>query len=238
MNSSPNGQRFMLTSGSLMTITPHFVSEDEALAVEDLQIVTGVGREDNVLVANSASGIRSIADIANAGRNINYATQGVGTTGQLALGLLFGRLGVESTDIPFEGGAPAVTALLGSQVDVASVQLLEAMPHIRSGAFVPIATFGAQRSPFLADTPTVTEQGYDAVVDQSRFLWVPKGTPETTVNTLAEAFRSVFVDSSYQEFLQQNFISPAETDAATTAQNLVADRERYKAAMTAAGVTP
>jgi tripartite-type tricarboxylate transporter receptor subunit TctC len=228
----------MLTSGSLMTITPHFVSADEALAVEDLQIVTGVGREDYVLVANSASGIRSIADIVNAGRNINYATSGVGTGGQLSQSLLFDQLGIQSTDVPFEGGAPAVTALLGSQVDVAGVQVLEAMPHIRSGAFVPIATFGTERSPFLADTATATEQGHDVVVDQSRFVWVPKATPKSTVTAINDAFRAVFADSSYQEFIRQNFIAADETDAATTAQNLEADRQRYQAAIAAAGITP
>jgi tripartite-type tricarboxylate transporter receptor subunit TctC len=74
MNGAPDGQRLMLTSGSLMTITPHFVSGDEALSVDDVQIVTGVGREDYVLVANAAGGIRSIADLVNAGRTINYAT--------------------------------------------------------------------------------------------------------------------------------------------------------------------
>jgi tripartite-type tricarboxylate transporter receptor subunit TctC len=238
MNDTPDGQRFMLTSGSLMTITPHFVSEDEALSVEDFQLVTGVGREDYVLVANASSGITSIADIANAGRNINYATSGVGTGGQLSQALLFDSLGIESTDVPFEGGAPAVTALLGSQVDVASVQVLEGMPHIQSGAFVPIATFGAERSPFLPDTATATEQGHDVVVDQSRFVWVPKGTPETTVTALTDAFRAVFADPSYQEFLQQNYITADETDAATTTRNLEADRQRYAAAMDAAGIAP
>jgi tripartite-type tricarboxylate transporter receptor subunit TctC len=238
MNRPPDGQRLMLTSGSLMTITPHFVSAEEALSVDDLQLVTGVGREDYVLVANASSGITSIADIAGAGRPITYATAGVGTGGQLSQRLLFDKLGVQGTDVPFEGGAPAVTALLGSQVDVASVQVLEAMPHIKSGAFVPIATFGAARSPFLPDTPTATEQGNAVVVDQTRFVWVPMGTPETTVTTLAEAFRAVFADSSYQEFISQNYIAPDETDAATTARNLESDRQRYKAAMTAAGITP
>jgi tripartite-type tricarboxylate transporter receptor subunit TctC len=238
MNSAPDGQQLMLTSGSLMTITPHFVSPDEALSVDDVQLVTGVGREDYVLVANAAGGIRSIADLVAAGRTINYGTSGVGTGGQLSQRLLFDQLGIQSADVPFEGGAPAVTALLGSQVDVASVQVLEAMPHIRSGAFVPIATFGEQRSPFLPDTPTATEQGHDVVVDQSRFVWVPKGTPQPTVDKLAEALRTTFADPGYQDFLQQSYIAPDETDAATTAANLQADRDRYGTAIKAAGITP
>lgn len=236
MNSAPDGQRMMLTSGSLMTITPSFVTPDEALSLDDIQLVTGVGREDYVLVANSASGITSIADVVAAGRTINYGTAGVGTGGQLSQRLLFDQLGIDSADVPFEGGAPTVTALLGSQVDVASVQVLEAMPHIESGAFTPIATFGQERSPFLPDTATATEQGHDVVVDQSRFVWVPVGTPEPTVTALSDAFGEVFADAGYQQFLTDSYITADETDAATTAANLQADRERYQEAVTAAGI--
>jgi tripartite-type tricarboxylate transporter receptor subunit TctC len=234
-NSAADGQRMMLTSGSLITITPLFVSEAEAISLDDIELVTGVGREDYVLVANADSGIETIDDIVNAGRNINYGTAGVGTGGQLSQALLFDQLEIDSTDVPFEGGAPTVTALLGNQIDVAAVQVLEAMPQIEAGEFVPIMTFGAERSPFL-DVPTATEEGYDVVVDQSRFVWVPVGTPESTIDAIAEAYQAVFDDPEYQDFIEANYISADETDAETTAENLQRDFERYQEAATAAGL--
>lgn len=236
MGKPADGQTQMLTSGSLITITPLFVSESEAISLDDIQVVTGVGREDYVLVAHKDSGFSSIDDLVNAGKNINYATAGVGTGGQLSQLLLFDELGIESTDVPFEGGAPAVTALLGQQVDVASVQVLEAMPHIMSGDFVPLATFGEEPSSFLDGVETATDQGYDVVVTQSRFVFVPKDTPESVVDTLEAAYQEAFANGEYQDFIENNYIEADETDAATTAENLQAAKDAYAEAARAAGV--
>jgi tripartite-type tricarboxylate transporter receptor subunit TctC len=236
LNSPADGETMMLVSGSLITITPLFVTEDEAINLEDIQIVTGVGREDYVLVTSKESGITSIDDLVSAGRTINYGTAGVGTGGQLSQNLLFDELGIDATDVPFEGGAPAVTALLGNQVDVASVQVLEAAPHIKSGDFVPLAIFGEERNDFFPDVPTAVESGYDVVVTQSRFVLVPKDTPDDVVETLADAFSDAFESQDYQDFLEQNFITPDETDAEETAANLQADKDAYEEAAQAAGL--
>jgi Uncharacterized protein conserved in bacteria len=235
MGRAADGQTMMLVSGSLITITPMFVSESEAITLDDIQVVTGVGREDYVLVAHKNSGFTSIDDLVDAGRNINYATAGVGTGGQLSQLLLFDELGIESTDIPFDGGAPAVTALLGEQVDVASVQVLEAMTHINSGDFVPLATFGEQPSAFI-DVETATQQGYDVVVTQSRFVLVPKDTPAAVVEALADAFQAAFADPAYQEFIANNYIEADETNGEETAANLQTAKDAYEAAARAAGV--
>jgi len=236
LNSPADGQTMMLVSGSLITITPMFVDEAEAISLDDIQIVTGVGREDYVLVTNKASGFESIDDLVDAGRMINYGTAGVGTGGQLSQNLLFDDLGIEATDVPFDGGAPAVTALLGNQVDVASVQVLEAAPHIESGDFVPLAIFGEERSEFLPDVPTAVETGHDVVVTQSRFVLVPKETPAEIVDTLAAAFSEAFESEEYQDFLEQSFITPDETDAEETAANLQSAKDAYEEAARAAGI--
>lgn len=236
MGKPADGQSMMLTSGSLITITPMFVKESEAISLDDVKVVTGVGLEDYVLVAQKDSGFSSIADIVSAGRNINYATAGVGTGGQLSQLLLFNALGIESTDVPFDGGAPAVTALLGKQVDVASVQVLEAMPYIESGDFIPLATFGEKPSSFLDGVETATQQGYDVVVTQSRFVLVNKETPDAIVEKLAASFKKAFADKTYQDFIAKNYIEPDETDGKTTAKNLQAAKDKYEAAAKAAGV--
>jgi tripartite-type tricarboxylate transporter receptor subunit TctC len=236
MNSPADGQTMMLVSGSLITITPLFVDESEAISLDDFRVVTGVGKEDYILVTNKDSGFESIDDVVNAGRTINYATAGVGTGGQLSQNLLYNELGIEATDVPFEGGAPAVTALLGSQVDVASVQVLEAAPHIESGDFVPLAIFGEERNEFFPDVPTAVESGYDVVVTQTRFVIVPKETPDDVVDTLTTAFSEAFDSADYQDFLEQNYITPDETDAEETVDNLQAAKDSYEEAARSAGL--
>ena len=233
---TPDGQTLMLAPASLFTITPLFVTEDEAMSLDDLQIITGVGREDYVLVTNKSSGFASIEDLVAAGRNINYATAGVGTGGQLSQALLFNALEIEATDVPFDGGALAVTALLGNQVDVASVSLLEASQYLDSGDFVPLAVFGEERSEFLPDVPTAVEQGYDVVVTQSRFVVAPLDVPDAIVEKIVAAFDAAFADPEYQAFLESSFIAPDQTDAEETAANLQAAKERYEAAAKEAGL--
>lgn len=234
--SAPDGQRMMLAPGSLMTITPAFVTPEAALALDKIQVVTGVGREDYVLVAERSSDLTSIADLADAGRAIDYGTAGVGTVGQLSQRLLFEDLGVGNNHVPFEGGAPTVAALLAGEVDVISVPVAEAMPHIESGAFTPIATFGSTRSPFLPDVATAAEQGHEVLVDESSFVWVPLGTPATTVTALDRAYRQVFAEGAYRTFLAQSYITPDETDAAATAQSLHADRTRHQRDVITTGI--
>jgi len=232
----PDGHTWILAAASLYTITPLFVEESEAMSLDDIQIVTGVGREEYVLVTHKDSGFTSIDDLVAAGRNINYGTAGVGTGGQLSITLLFDALGVPATDVPFDGGGPAVTALLGNQVDVASVSLLEASPHLESGDFVPLATFGAERSDFFPDVPTVSELGYDVVVTQSRFIAVPLETPDAIVEKILAAFETAFADADYQAFLEQGFITPDETDAEETEAKLLEAMERYAQMAEAAGL--
>ena len=89
--------------------------------------------------------------------------------------------------MPFDGGAPALTALLGDQVDTACLQVGEAIENIESGKIVPLTVFGPERVDFLPDVPTAKEQGLDVEVAQYRFMTVPKGTPQDIQDAIAEA---------------------------------------------------
>ena len=82
--------------------------------------------------------------------------------------------------MPFDGGAPALAAVLGNQVDVASIQVGEAIENIQSGKLTPLAVFGPDRIEYLPEAPTAKEQGLDVEVTQYRFMTVPKGTPKTS----------------------------------------------------------
>ena len=86
-------------------------------------------------------------DLTEAGRNITFGTTGVGTGSQLAQTVLFKQADVKGTDVPFDGGNPALTALLGNQVELATIQLGEAMPQIKAGKVKPLVVFSEERNP-------------------------------------------------------------------------------------------
>ncbi|SNT38260.1 Tripartite-type tricarboxylate transporter, receptor component TctC [Asanoa hainanensis] len=210
-----DGYSLMVFNGSLAYITPLAVAPGEAVDINNYEVVTGISQDDYVLVASPKTGFKTMQDIVAAKRSIKYATTGVGTGSQLSQELLFAQAGVDATAVPFNGGSPALTAVLGGQVDVASVQLGEAQAQVKAGKVTPIVTFASQRPTYLPDTPTAKESGYDALVQQSRAIVAPKGTPQDVLDRLRAAFQKSFAEQGYQDFNSQRMLTPNEVDGAT-----------------------
>jgi tripartite-type tricarboxylate transporter receptor subunit TctC len=205
-----DGQNLLLINASLITITPLAVSAEETVNIDDLDIIAGLSQDDYVLVASEKSGFKSIKDVTAAGRNITFGTTGVGTGSQLAQTVLFKQANVKGTDVPFDSGKPALTAVLGNQVELATIQLGEAMPQIKAGKVAPLLVFSGDRNTFLPDTPTAKESGYDVPVAQYRAVAAPKGTPKEVKDKLLAAFQETFKSDAYKEFNEKNMLTPKE----------------------------
>ncbi|HEX2072828.1 MAG TPA: tripartite tricarboxylate transporter substrate binding protein [Geodermatophilus sp.] len=225
----PDGQTLMTFVGSLAYITPLAVSEDEAVDINDYEVVTGISRDDYVLVTNPGTGFTTVEDLVNAGRPITFGTTGVGTGSQLSQELLFAQAGVDATAVPFDGGSPTLTAVLGGQVDVGSVQLGEAFEQIEAGELVPLVTFAEERPSYLPDTPTAVEAGYDVPVQQSRAIAAPEGTPQEVLDRLQEAFQVAFATEEYQQFNQDRLLTPHEIDGEELKAEWTENLEKYRA---------
>ncbi|MER6969684.1 tripartite tricarboxylate transporter substrate binding protein [Nocardioides sp. NPDC000445] len=223
----PDGQTIAIQNASLFAITPLAVSEEEATSIDDFDVVQGVSRDDYVMVAGPKSGFKSLDDIKAAKKKLTYGTTGVGTGSQLSCGLTFGTSDVEAEAVPFDGGAPALTAVLGGQVDTACIQVGEAIENIESGKLTPLSVFGPERVDYLPDVPTAQEQGLDVEVAQYRFMTVPKGTPDNVKDTLAEAMQATFKTEEYQAFNKQNSLTPMEISGDEVVTQLEEDKKRY-----------
>jgi tripartite-type tricarboxylate transporter receptor subunit TctC len=223
-----DGQTLMTFVGSLAYITPLAVSEEEAVDINDYTVVTGISQDDYVLVTSPQTGFTTVDDIVNAGRPITFGTTGVGTGSQLSQELLFAQTGIEATAVPFDGGSPTLTAVLGGQVDVGSVQLGEAAAQIEAGELVPIVTFAEERPQYLPDTPTAVEAGYDVPVQQSRAIAAPDGTPDEVVTQLEEAFQTAFASAEYQAFNEERLLTPNEIGGEELQQQWTENLENYR----------
>ncbi len=228
-SAKPDGSTIAIQNASLFAITPLAVSADEVTDINDFEVLYGVSRDDYVLVTNAESEYQSLDDLENATSPIRYGTTGVGTGSQLSQALLFNEFGVNATDVPFDGGAPALTALLGNQVDVAALQIGEAIENIQSGKLTPLTVFGPERVEYLPDVPTAQEQGLDVTVAQYRFMTVPKGTPDEVTNTLIEGMKATFKTKAYQDFNEQNSLTPMEIPGDEVLAQLEEDKKRYAA---------
>jgi tripartite-type tricarboxylate transporter receptor subunit TctC len=224
----PDGQTIMVFVGSLAYITPLAVGEDEAVDINDYEVVTGISQDDYVLVTNPKTGFRTVQDIVAAKRPIKFGTTGVGTGSQLSQELLFKQSGVNATAVPFDGGAPALTAVLGGQVDVAAVHLGDPQSQIKANQLVPIVTFAEKRPTYLSGTPTAIEAGYDAPVQQSRAIVAPKGTPQAVLDELNSAFTAAFGSQEYKDFNAERLLTPNEIDGATVLEQWNGNLAKYR----------
>ena len=163
---------------------------------KDLVPVAALVSLSNVLVVHPSVKANSVADVlalvrANPGQ-VTYASSGNGTSIHMS-GELFKHLtGTNIVHVPYKGSAPAVTDLLGGQVQMMFDNIPSALPHIRAGKLRALATTGAKRDPALPDLPTVAEagvQGYESGVWFG--LTVPAGTPKDVIAKLsAEAIKA------------------------------------------------
>jgi tripartite-type tricarboxylate transporter receptor subunit TctC len=225
----PDGSVIAIQNASLFAITPLAVSADKATDINDFEVLQGVSRDDYVMVAKADGDIDDVKDLKKATGKVTYGTTGVGTGSQVACALAMGSAGAKGEAVPFDGGAPALTALLGGQVKTACLQVGEAAENIESGKIVPLSVFGPKRVKYLPDVPTAKEQGLDVEVVQYRFMTVPKGTPQNVKDRLTEGLQATFKTEAYQSFNKKNSLTPMEIPGEDVVAQLESDKERYAA---------
>ncbi|MFE9689206.1 Bug family tripartite tricarboxylate transporter substrate binding protein [Micromonospora sp. NPDC005806] len=223
-----DGHTLMVYNGSLAYITPLAVAAGQAPDMADYEIVTGISQDDYVLVTAPKSGFKTVDDLAKAGRQITFGTTGVGTGSQLSQELLFRQANIPAKAVPFGGGSPTLTAVLGGQVDVGSIQLGEAIEQIQAGKLTPIVTFAEKRPTYLPDTPTAVEAGHDVPVQQSRAIFAPKGTPKEVLDALHASFQKAFQAEAYKKFNADNQLTPNEVDGEELRKQWTANLDKYR----------
>lgn len=150
--------------------------------VKDLAPLTMGVNFPNVLVVNAQLKIKTFAELvayarANPGK-LDYASTGAGSASHLAGELLNDMAKIETTHVPYKGGAPAMQDVIGGRVAMYYSTLNTALPHIQSGKLVPIASTGSKRLPKLPTVPTVAESGFAGYSATNWYAFVaPAKTP-------------------------------------------------------------
>ncbi|WP_042880599.1 tripartite tricarboxylate transporter substrate binding protein [Cupriavidus necator] len=169
-----------------------------------------VGRSPNVLVVRPDSPIKTVQDLIATAKakpgKLNYASQGAGTSAHLA-GELFKKMAkVDINHIPYRGAGPAITDLLGGQVDVMFATAAAVAPHLESGKLRAVAVTTAQRSqaPALSKVPTIAESGVPNYAADSWYgLFVPTGTPPPVIARLNAAAKKAVQTEAFRKRAEQ-----------------------------------
>ena len=186
-----------------------------------------LGRGPNVLVVRTDSPYKSVGDVIAAARakgsKLTYASQGNGTSAHLA-GEMFTNLAkVELTHVPYRGAGPAITDLIGGQVDLFFGTAAAVSTFVDSGKLRALAVTTPQRSPALKDVPAIAETVPGDVVESWYGLYAPAGTPADVIAKLnaaaAKAARTpAFSKKVEQEGLVISAGTPAELDTYVRAE--------------------
>jgi tripartite-type tricarboxylate transporter receptor subunit TctC len=159
---------------------------------KDFAPVALIARSFNIVVVNPKSPFHSIADLIAAAKaepeKLSYGTYGIGTSAHLA-GELFKTLaGVKLTMVPYKGAAPAITDLVGGQIQVMFTTVASAAALISAGQLRALAVTSAERSPAFPDLPTVAEAGVPGYAAESWYgVFAPAKTPADVIDRLNKA---------------------------------------------------
>ncbi len=191
--------------------------------VKDFAPITLAATLPLVVVVNAQSPIRTLADLiaaakANPGK-LNYASAGPGNTSHLSVEYFKSVVGVDMTHVPYKGSGPAITALLGREVDLMFDSLSSSLPQIQGGKFRAIAVSTLKRSRVLPVVPTIHEQGikgFDVSVWYA--ILAAAGTPAPIVQRLnAEFIKAMNMPEAKQRIEAAGYdivgSTPAELDA-------------------------
>ncbi|MBS0337885.1 MAG: tripartite tricarboxylate transporter substrate binding protein [Proteobacteria bacterium] len=225
--SAPDGNTMLIAVAGPFVIAP-LIAKAPYDPLKDFAFVAGLNGNPQVLLANPAmpaKTIRELIALAKAQpRALNFGTAGPGSLIELS-GLVFNHMaGTSITTVPYKGGAPAVAAAIGGEVQLTFANTSDALPQVKSGKLRAMAVTSAARFPQLPDVPSIAESGLpDFNVVTWNAMVTPAGTPPEVVNRLARVIQDTLKDPAVRQRMSDfgtttSTEGPAELGAFVQAQ--------------------
>ena len=238
-----DGYTLLLASPAEITINPYLYPQMPFDPSRDFIPVARVASSPLVLVVNSKSTVKNMAEllqmIKTQGSKVNYASSGSGGPQHLAGELFQLMAGVSMTHIPYKGGAPAITDLLGGQVDLFFAGIPPALPHIIAGKLRPLAVTTLKRSPLLPQVPTVSESGFPGFnIENWQGIFVPRGTNNQIVDKIAADIGVIAAEKNFYELLSAQGAVPAPLMPKEFAVFVNAESQKYSKLIKDSGAKP
>jgi tripartite-type tricarboxylate transporter receptor subunit TctC len=230
-NAAPDGYTIHLSSVGPLTVAPAMNPKLTYDPKKDIAPITMGVIFPNVFVVQSSSPWKTLADFVAAAKKepgkISYASSGVGGAGHLAGELFKKEAKIDMVHVPYKGGGPAMTDLLGGRVDMYPAVPSTALPHIKAGKLRAIATTGLKRTAMLPDVPTVAESGYPGFEAVNWYAFVaPAKTPTNILDFWNKELVKVLNDPAVKAQLDQQGLEPAPGSREDLAKYI--DRETQK----------
>ena len=218
-----DGYTLLVTSLGPLVIGPHLIKGVGYDPTKDFDYLTVAVQAPNVLAVPANSPHKSLAEViafhkANPGK-MSFASSGNGSSDHLTAELFWQMTGTSGLHIPYKGGAPAMSDLLGGQVDASFMNINTGLSNIKAGKLKALAVTSAKRSPLLPEVPTLEELGLKGVtVNSWQAVAAPKGLPADIKTRLHAALVAALNDPSVKpKLLELGFEIVANTPEQFTA---------------------
>lgn len=211
---APDGYVIGLTSVGPLAVAPHMLSKLPYDPRVDLAPIGLAVTLPNVLVVHPSLAATSLAEFVKLAAakpgSVTYGSSGVGGIGHLAGALLGLMARVDLVHVPYKGGSPAMTDLLGGQVQSIFATTATGLPHIKTGKIRALAVTGSRRSLILPDVPTVAESGYPGYEASNWYAYVaPAKSPREIIARLNREIVRALNSVDVREQLAPHGIEPA-----------------------------
>lgn len=242
IDSPPDGCTLMVAANALAANMSLYKPQPFDID-KDITPIAMIGRVPVVIATSADSKYQKLSDLIKAAKAnpdfITYGTPGNGATPHMAMKFFEQAAGISLKHVPYKGGSPAITDLIGGQLDLVAVNMLEVAPHVKSGKLKIVAVMSAKRSPLFPDVPTVAESGFpgfEASVWYS--LIAPAKTPASIVKTLHTQVEKALQSKEMMERLGSvgGEVSPGTTAQFTAYLN--SERKRYEKLVREANIQP
>lgn len=238
----PDGYTILLVAASL-TINHSLRRNLPYDATRDFAPITQLVSQPHVLVVHPSFPAKSISELIALARakpgQLNFGSSGTGS-GQHFSGELFKAMaGVDLVHIPYKGGGPALTDLLGAQINLIFSTLLGALPHVKSGRLQAIAVSTARRSSVLPNVPTVAESGVPGFESSSWYgLLAPAGTPGEIVAKLNREIVRIVHTPEMRDWIANDGAEAVGSTPAAFAALIKSEIEKWSRVIRTVGIKP
>ena len=211
---APDGYTILLGSVGPLAVAPHLVAKLPYDPLKDLAPLMMAVNFPNVLVVHAGVPAKTLAEYVALAKakpgSLDYASTGVGSASHLAGELFNQRAGVDIVHIPYKGGGPAMTDLLGGRVSTYYSTHSTAGPHIETGKLRALAVTGAVRSSFLPNVPTIAESGFPGFEASNWYAFVTSSkVPQPILERWNKELVKALNAPDVKEQLAKHFLEPA-----------------------------
>jgi tripartite-type tricarboxylate transporter receptor subunit TctC len=242
--SAPDGYTILmaLSSVSVLPVADRLQGRTPAYELDQLAPIALISADPTVLVVREDGPYKTLKDLVDAAKarpgTINYGSSGVYGTLHVAMEIFASAAGIKLFHIPYQGGGPAVAALLGGQIDALASGPSAAIGQIKAGKMRALAVWGDKRLASLPDVPSMKELGYDATFYIWSGLFAPAATPQPVMAVLRDAVRRTVADPEFKDAMAKVETPIAYLDASEFKIFLDRDSQRLRVAVERIGKVP